>query len=312
MTIPSKIHVGIDVCKRHLDAAWPGQRRRWPNDPAGHQALLAALPARAHVFLEATGGYERALVEVLQRAGRAVSVLNPRQVRAFAQAQGRLAKTDRLDARVLADFGRAMDSPASPPVDPSVRQLAELCTVRDQFVGLRAQLLQSAEHWSLPQTRRCLQAQLRSLTKQIEKLDALLAATIAKEPALAARNATLQSHCGIGPTTAAVLLALLPELGQASRRQIGALAGLAPYNDDSGPRSGHRHVRGGRSRVRRALYLASLSVIRSPSPLADFYKRLRQAGKPAKVALIATARKLLCFLNHQLKSSPPSTLPAAS
>jgi transposase len=311
MTTPTKIHVGIDVCKLHLDVAWPDQRRRLANNPAGHQVLLQALPATAHVFVEATGGYERALVDALQHAGRAVSVLNPRQVRAFARAQGRLAKTDRLDATVLADFGRTMDSPASPPVDPTARQLAELCTVRDQFVDLRAQLLQSAEHWSLPQSRRCCQAQLRSLTTQIKKLEALLAATIAQQPALAARNAVLQSHCGIGPTTATVLLALLPELGHASRRQIGALAGLAPYNNDSGPRRGQRHVRGGRSRVRRALYLASLSVIRSQSPLAAFYHRLRQAGKPAKVALIATARKLLCFLNHQLKS-PPSSTPLTS
>ena len=215
MTTPTKIHVGIDVCKLQLDAAWPGQRRGLANNPAGHQVLLQALPATAHVFVEATGGYERALVDALQQAGRPVSVLNPRQVRAFARAQGRLAKTDRLDATVLADFGRTMDSPASAPVDPTTRQLAELCTVRDQFVHLRAQLLQSAEHWSLPQSRRCFQVQLRSLTTQIKKLEALLAATIAKEPTLAARNATLQSHCGIGPSTAAVLLALLPELGHA-------------------------------------------------------------------------------------------------
>jgi len=311
MSTPTKIHVGIDVCKLQLDVAWPGQRRRLTNNPQGHQALLAALPAGTHVYLEATGGYERALVDTLQRAGRAVSVLNPRQVRAFARAQGQLAKTDRLDASVLADFGRAMDTPATAPVDPSIRQLAELCAVRDQFVHLRAQLLQSAEHWSLPQTRRGLQAQLRSLTTQIDKLEALLAATIAQDPALAARNDTLQSQYGIGPTTAAVLLALLPELGHASRRQIGALAGLAPYNDDSGPRSGHRHIRGGRSRVRRALYLAALSVVRSHTPLAAFYQRLRQTGKPAKVALLATARKLLCFLNHQLKSSP-SSIPLSS
>jgi transposase len=305
MTTSPKIHVGIDVCKLHCDAAWPGQRRRLPNDPSGYQALLAILPTTAHVFLEATGGYERGLVDALQRAGRPVSVLNPRQVRAFARAQGRLAKTDSLDATVLAEFGRTMDCPASPPVDPAIRQLTELCTARDQFVRLRAQLLQSAEHWSLPQTRRCLQAQLRALSTQIEKLEALLATTIAQQPALATREALLQTNCGVGPATTAVLLALLPELGHASRRQIAALAGLAPYNNDSGPRFGQRHVHGGRSRVRRALYLASLSVIRSKSPLAAFYHRLRRAGKPAKVALIATARKLLCLLNQQLKT--PST-----
>lgn len=299
MTTPSKIHVGIDVCKAALDVAWPGHRRHLPNTPAGHRALLGALPTGAHLCLEATGGYERPLFDYLQQAGCPVSVLNPRQVRAFACAQGRLAKTDHLDASVLADFGRSMDCPATPPADPVLRQLAELCMVR-------AQLLQSAEHWSLPQTRRCLQAQLRSLTTQIKKIEALLAATIAKQPDLAARNDLLQSHCGIGPTTAAVLLALLPELGHASRRQISSLAGLAPFNHDSGPRQGHRHVQAGRRRIRRALYLAALSVIRSTSPLAAFYHRLRQNGKPAKVALIATARKLLCFLNLQLKSSKNS------
>ncbi len=306
MTTPSKIHVGIDVCKRLLDVAGPGQRRQVSNTPQGHRDLLATLPTAAHLCLEATGGYERALVDALQQAGQPVSVLNPRRVRAFAQAQGRLAKTDRLDASALADFGRAMDPPPSPPADPVQRQLAELCTARDQFVHLRAQLLQSAEHYSLPQTKRCLNSQVRSLSTQIEKLESLLATTIQAHPSWAARYALLLRQYGIGPTTAAVLLARLPELGHASRRQISALAGLAPFNHDSGPYQGRRHVQAGRRRVRRALYLASLSVIRSPSPLATFYHRLRDNGKPAKVALIATARKLLCFLNHQLKpSSPP-------
>ena len=313
MSNPSKVHIGIDVSKLHLDVALPRGRRRFANVSLGHQALLKILPANAHVLLEATGGYERPLVEALQRAAVWVSVLNPRQVRDFARAKGLLAKTDQIDAALLADYGAAMDCPPSQPVEPARRQLAELCTLRDQFVNLRSQLLQSAEHLTLPTAKCCLQTELRSLTRQIAKLEAALEKITASDRALAARSATLQANCGVGPATSTVLLALLPELGCASRCQIGALAGLAPRNDDSGPRQGPRHIQGGRSRVRRALYMAALSLIRSKSsPLAAFYRRLRANGKPAKVALIATARKLLCHLNHQLKSAWLIPLPSPS
>lgn len=303
MNNSSKVHVGIDISKAHLDCALPAGRRRFANTTRGHHALLKILPAQAHVLLEATGGYERALVLALHQAGLAVSVLNPRQVRDFARASGRLAKSDPIDADVLRDFGPAINPPPSAPPSAPTRQLAELCALRDQFVDLRVQLLQSAEHLSLREARTCVQSQLRSLDRQIAKLETHIRSLIATEPALAARHATLQAQPGIGATTAAVLLARLPELGQTSRRRISALAGLAPYNDDSGPRRGPRHIRGGRARVRRALYMATLSVIRSNTPLAAFYHRLRAAGKPAKVALIAVARKLLCHLNAQLKTA---------
>lgn len=301
MSTPTKIHLGIDVAKAHLDCALPGHIVRLPNNPAGLQKLRALLPKDPHLLVEATGGYERALVAWCHAQSLDVSVLNPARVRAFARAQGRLAKTDAIDATVLADYGRAMACPPTAPPDPVTQKLAELAALRAQFAGLRAQLLAAAEHYALAQTRRCLQAALRSLDRQIAVLEKALAQTLAADPSHAARSRTLQAQHGIGPVIAATLLALLPELGHASRRQIAALAGLAPCNHDSGPRQGHRHIRGGRPRVRRALYLAALSVIRSKtSPLAAFYRRLRAAGKPAKVALIATARKLLLHLNYQL------------
>jgi len=304
MSNPVKVHVGLDVSKLHLDVALPSRTLQVANTPAGHRTLLGALPPHAHVCLEATGGYERAIVDALHQAAIEVSVLNPRQVRDFARARGLLAKTDRIDAGVLAEFGRLMPCPPTPPRPRVERALAELCALRDQFVDQRAQLAQSAEHYALAESRRLIESQRKSLTTKIEKLEARLATLIASEPALAARSATLQAQAGIGAGSAAVLLAHLPELGQASRRQIAALSGLAPYNHDSGPRRGARHIRGGRPRVRRVLYMASLSAIRAKgSLLATFYQRLRAAGKPAKVALIATARKLLCHLNQQLKTA---------
>lgn len=304
MSNPVKVHVGLDVSKHHLDYALPDRTLRVTNTPEGHRILLAALPPHSHVCVEATSSYHREILEALHQAQIPVSVLNPRAVRDFARARGLLAKTDRIDARVLAGFGRRMDPPPTPPRPRKERELAELCALRDQLVDLRAQLAQSAEHYTLAQSRRLIESERKSLGRKIEALEASMAALIASEPTLAARNATLQAQAGIGAGGAAVLLAHLPELGQASRRQIAALSGLAPYNDDSGPRRGARHIRGGRPRVRRALYMATLSAIRAKgSPLAAFYRRLRAAGKPAKVALIATARKLLCYLNQQLKTA---------
>lgn len=275
-----------------------------PNDPSGFAELRRRLPAGAHLCLEATGGYERALVGFCHAHGLAVSVLNPAWVRAFAQAGGRLAKSDPIDATVLSAYGRAFAPAADAPPAPHTAALAELGALRSQLVDIQSQLTCAAEHLTLKVSRRVLAALERTLARAITRLEKELARTIAADRTLAARDATLQSHHGVGPLTSATLLALLPELGEASRTQIAALAGLAPYDDDSGPRRGQRHIRGGRRRVRRALYLASLSAIRqASSPLALFYRRLRAAGKPAKVALIATARKLLLALNHHLKTA---------
>jgi transposase len=301
---PRKVYVGVDICKLHLDAHLPGGTLRVSNNPKGFAALQGRLPAHPHLCLEATGGYLLPLADFCHRQGLPVSVLNAARVRAFAQATGQLAKTDALDGEVITAFGCALQPAADAPPEPHTRALAELTTLRTQLVGIQSALAAAAEHLALKESRRALVALERVLQKQIAALEAAARAHIAAEPSLASRDATLQAEPGIGPVTSTVLLALLPELGRASRGQIAALAGLAPFNNDSGPCRGQRHIRGGRPRVRRALYLATLSIIRSLThPLAVFYRRLRAAGKPAKVALIATARKLLLHLNFKLKTA---------
>jgi transposase len=295
-------YVGVDVSKAHLDVASDLSPQRLPNHPKAIAAWLSQLPPQSHLVVEATGGYERPLVRACHQSGRPISVLNPARVRAFARAQGTLAKTDALDAVVLRDFGRAFQPKALPEAAPSVQELAQLVSARDQLVGLKTQLVNSLEHAELPLVRQCFTSQLRALEGRIVKLEKALAACIQACAELSRRHDRLRAHCGIGLLTAATLLALLPELGAANRNQIAALAGLAPYNRDSGQKSGPRFTGSGRPKLRRALYLATLSAIRSSGPIADFYRRLRLAGKPAKVALIAAARKLLCSLNFSLKS----------
>lgn len=300
------LYLGVDVSKAHLDVAGLDPNvRRLLNTPASIAALLKRLPPGAHLVLEATGGYERPLTDACHHAGIASSVLNPARVRHFANATGRLAKNDSIDASLLAQFGAALHPPADPAPNPHTRQLAELVSARDQLVAVRIQLSNAFEHLQIPAVRQIYSSQLASLDRRIDKLAAAMAALLRECPALQARNSALQAHCGVGPLVAATLLAHLPELGQANRGQIAALAGLAPYDRDSGQTRGLRSIRGGRPKVRRCLYLAALAVIRSKSsPLRPFYLRLRENGKPAKLALIATARKLLCSLNFSLKNLP--------
>jgi transposase len=304
MSTPSVVHFGIDLSKAHLDCDLHGRILRLPNNPRGFQKLIALLPPYAHLCMEATGGYERPLADALHHARIRFSIINPRQVRDFAKAKGILAKTDAIDARLLSLYGQAMlPKPSSAP-DPAQRQLAQINTLRDQFVAIQTQLINAAEHLEVPALKRLLQAQLRCLQKQIQKLQQLSGSLIKAHPILSVRNTVLNAIGGIGPVTSSTLIALLPELGSASRGQIAALAGLAPFNDDSGKRKGQRHIRGGRARVRRALYMATLSSIRCDGAQRAFYQRLIAAGKPPKVALIACARKLLLFINYKIKSLP--------
>jgi len=303
----SPIQVGIDVSKPILDCFILNKTHPLPNSPAGFRRLCRLLPAGSRVVLEATGGYERALVAHLQAAGIAVSVVNPRQVRDFARAQGRLAKTDAIDARVLADYGAAMAPKPTAKPDPTRRALSELCSLREQLVAIRTQLTNHGEHLQDRVTKRAVAASLATIERQIKALEADVAKKIKSDPFILSQFNTLTAHYGIGIITAATLLAQLPQLGSASRGQIAALAGLAPFNHDSGSLRGQRHIRGGRPKVRKALYLASITVIRN-GPLKAFYQRLRSNGKPPKVALIATARKLLILLNSSLKTHihPPN------
>lgn len=301
--------VGIDLGKHHLDVAIEPAHEvfRVPHDEAGISALITRLKPHApdQVILEAGGPLAAQLAGLLAAEGLAVVVVNPRQVRDFARATGQLAKTDQLDARVLCAFAAA--------VKPQCRALKdETAQVLSALVARRRQLLQMlvAEKNRLsaaPPTlvRRNLTTHIRWLQRCLEDTDRELREQIQDSPVWQARENLLAGVPGIGRVTAQALISDLPELGQLSDKQIAALAGLAPFNRDSGTLRGQRHIWGGRWQVRTALYMATLAAIRSNPPIKAFYARLRLAGKPPKVAITACMRKLLVILNAIVRDNVP-------
>lgn len=299
--------IGVDVCKAALDCNSPTSGRHWqiPNQRPSILAFLRSLPPQAHLIVEATGRYEEALVMAAHHVGVTISVINPWWVRRFAEGRGCLYKTDRADAKTLRLYGESNPCRPTLPVPPELHALATLSTLREQFVKIQTQLLNSTEHLTLPTGQKAVQALLKSTTRQIAQLEAKARELIARLPALTVRFALLLEQYGIGEVLASTLLCGLPELGSLNRRTIANLAGLAPHAKDSGPQKGKRHIRGGRPKVRRALYLATLTAIRQPgSFLQGCYQRLRAQGKPTKLALIATARKFLVYLNSLFQKHP--------
>lgn len=296
--VPAEV-MGIDVSATRLDVArWPtGAVWQTPNDPAGIAALLDqwSAPPRL-VVVEATGGWERPVVAALTAAGVPVAVVNPRQVRDFARSRGQLAKTDRLDAVVLAEYAARLDPPVRPQPDAAQQELRALVSRRRQ---LTAMIVAEQNHRRLAPARvqASIDRHLAQLRQERTALDAEIATLIAAQPAWRERAAQLRSVPGVGPVVAATLVGDLPELGTLTRRQLAALVGVAPFARDSGPRRRPRHCWGGRAAVRTALYMAAVTAARQNPVLRTFYQRLRAAGKPAKVALVAVARKLLTILN---------------
>jgi len=315
------LYVGIDVAKDSFDVASNLPDRQagpaglvlsLPNDPAGRQRLLDALQAHpvALIVLEATGGYERSLAADLLGAGHTVVVANPRQVRDFARGIGRLAKTDRLDAQVLAQFAAMVKPRPRQPSSPETVDLAELVTRRRQLSDLATQesnRLPQARH---PDVRRSLKKSLRALQQQIDDLDKLIRQNIDSDDGLRRKDQIVQSFKGVGPGTSAMLLSHLPELGRLNRQQIAALAGLAPWDIKSGQWAGQSRIWGGRMPVRNMLYMAALSAIRFNEIVRTFYQRLSSQGKKFKVAITACMRKILVILNTLVRndclwSAPP-------
>jgi transposase len=300
------ISVGIDVSKAALAIAVQPSGESWTSEttPAAIETVVARLRALTPtiVVVEATGGYERALVAACAAAGLPMAVVNPRQVRAYAQALGRTAKTDAVDARVLADFGARVQPAARAIADAETQALAALITRRRQLLemlGMEQRRLAQA-----PPTGRItrdLRTHIRWLERRIDDVDDEIGTAIEASPIWRVQDDLLQSVPGVGPTTARTLLAELPELGRLDRRAIAALVGVAPFNCDSGQHRGQRHIWGGRASVRSSIYMAALSAARNNPVLRPFYQRLRDAGKPAKVALVATMRKLLTILNAMMK-----------
>jgi transposase len=299
-------YVGIDVAKAEIAVATHQLNAVFARDPAGLGRLVAwlrELGPQVHVVLEASGGYEREVVTHLQAHAIAVSVVNAGWVRNFARSQGRLAKTDRIDARLLVDFAAANAPRLCAPVSAQQQKLTDLVRARQQLVAVRTLLQNQLEHTREPLARRS-QEQLVALTAtRILRLEKAIAALIAQTPELNAKAQKLTAVRGIGPTTAALLLAELPELGTLSKAEAAALAGLAPRNRDSGAFRGQRRIAGGRPAVRTGLWMPTLVATQHNPILHAFYQRLRAKGKPVKVALTATARKLLIHLNALLKTS---------
>jgi len=306
---PVVCYVGIDVAKAELVVATQQLRAVFTRNPAGLDRLvvwLHGLGANVHVVMEASGGYEREVVAHLQAAALAVSVANAGWVRNFALSQGRLSKTDRIDARVLVDFAVANAPRLRAPISAAQQKLTDLVRARHQLVAVRSLLQNQLEHTREPLARRSQEELVALTTTRIERLEKSLTALIAATPDLQAKAQKLTAVRGIGPTTAALLLAELPELGTLNKAEAAALAGLAPRNHDSGSFRGQRHIAGGRSAVRTGLWMPTLVATRYNPILREFYQRLRAKGKPTKVALTATARKLLLHLNSLLKSTPLS------
>jgi len=301
----ANISVGIDVAKDWLDVGERPDDAAWRvrNDEAGIAALVERLGQRepAVVVLEATGGLEWALAAALAAAHLPVVVVNPRQVRDFARATGRLAKTDAIDAQVLAQFGEAVEPPPRPLPDQATQELAALVTRRRQLVEMltgEKNRLRTAR----ASVRRDIQEHIRWLERRLNDLDGDLRKAIQSSPLWRVRDHVLQSAPGVGFVSSSTLLANLPELGRLNRKEIAALVGVAPLNRDSGTLRGRRTVWGGRAHVRAVLYMATLVATRRNPVVKAFYERLVAAGKPKKVALTACMRKLLTILNAMVRS----------
>lgn len=310
--MPELIHVGIDVAKAQVDVCLGvgGELCAFANDDQGFDALLLKLKQLQVrlVVMEATGGYEAQLAAALQAGGYDVAVVNAKQARDFAKSMGYLAKTDRIDAGVLAQFGQVIDAHPKrqtfiqPLPDPGREYLAALVTRRrqlsDMLVAERNRL--SIGHRA---SRKSIEMIIKALKRQLDDIEGEMTRHIGEHHG--DLSALLESAKGIGQTTAAVLIALLPELGHLSNREISKLVGVAPLNRDSGTHRGKRAIFGGRMSVRNALYMPTVAAIRHNPVIRSFYQRLVGAGKPKKVALIAAMRKLLVILNAMAKSGAP-------
>lgn len=292
------VFVGIDVSKAALDIFVESLgRQRIANASDAVAAMIAGLPRPCFVVLEATGSYDGLLRRELDQAAIAYARVNPEQARDFARAVGRRAKTDAVDARMLAEMGRRLDLAPAPAEDPDRQRLAKWQRRRDQLVAMRQQekvrLIEERDE----AFRAGLAAHIAQLDQAVAEAERAIDALLAASSGLAEAEKRLRSVPGVGRVAAVTLMALMPELGERSPKQLAALAGLAPFNHDSGDKRGQRRIRGGRRRVRQALYMAALSAARFHPRLKAFADKLKAKGKPPKPVLVAVARKLLGIIN---------------
>jgi len=301
------VYIGMDVSKATLDVCVSdGETWQAANDDSAMETLCTRI-ATLHptlIVLEATGGYELRAAAALAAAGLPVAVVNPRQVRSYARSVGQLAKTDRIDARILARFAATVQPEARPLPDAATREIEALITRRRQLVVMIT-AEENRLHAAPSITRNEIKTHIAWLRRQLAKIDENIDDSVRRSPIWRAKDDLLRSVPGIGGKTSSTLLALLPELGTLSGKQVAALVGVAPLNQDSGTLRGRRRVYGGRVRVRTSLYMAALVASRYNPVLKDFYGRLRAAGKPAKVALVACMHKLLIIVNAMVRSGRP-------
>jgi len=303
---PSSV-VGIDVSKATLEVAIGLDEPvvSFPNAPKGHRALAKLLTKRApsRIIFEATGGYERDLLRFLTDRQLPAIRVNPRQVRDFARATGVLAKTDAIDARVIVRFGSAVEPEHRPLPSPHEERLAMLQKRRVQLIAERTAESNRLELMPDPFIQRTIKKMITTLETLIKQIEAESAEVIAEHEALVRKHKILTSVTGVGDVTAAMLLGHMPELGTLSRQQVAALAGLAPFNKDSGTQRGQRHIRGGRAQIRTSLYMATLSAVLHNPVIREDFERLTTAGKPHQVAMTACMRKLLTILNALVRDN---------
>ena len=297
-------HIGLDVAKASSQLDLPGLPNPISNDAKGHARLLKLLRAHptAHIVCEATGGYEQAVVRVLQAAGVPVSIVEAGRVRHFARAKGLRAKSDPIDAAVLSEYGRLFQPPPTPAPSAQQAQLAEWSARRSQLLHTLVMENNRASHYGDPFCVRQAAQLRRLLEKQVAACDTAIAELIAADEELRYKAERLDAIPGVGAVTAATVLAEVPELGRISAAAVAALVGVAPFNRDSGAVTGVRHIAGGRGAVRCALYMATLSAVKHDAILKKFYLHLRAAGKKPKVALVACMRKLIILMNRLLKN----------
>ncbi|HMU74317.1 MAG TPA: IS110 family transposase [Elusimicrobiota bacterium] len=300
--------VGIDVSKDRLDIALRPTEESWsvPSDEASIASLVDRLKAikPTLIVVEATGGFEVPVSSALAAAALPVVVINPRQVRDFAKSTGRLAKTDAIDAQVLAQFGQAVRPPIRPLSDAQAKELQGLVVRRRQIVEM---IVSEKNHFraALPTLRPEIKKHIQWLQQRLIQMNDQLQALIREMPIWREKDDLLRSAPGVGPQLSVSLISGLPELGSLGRKQIAALVGVAPMNRDSGAFRGRRTVWGGRAHIRATLYMVTLTAIRKNPSIRDFYQRLRKAGKAPKVAITACMRKLLTILNAMMKHKTP-------
>lgn len=303
------VYVGIDISKDRLDVFDPrlGRATAQANSSAGIAALCRACDAETIFIFEATSGCDQTLLTALAKAKRPFVRLNPLHAWHFAQSLN-LPKTDKTDARMLARLGTERQPVPHLPPDPARTELAQLVDRRDQLKRMETQEKNRLGKATKPIIRAAIRASLKALANRIARFETEIAALLAREPDLGRDAHLLRSIPGIGPVTAACLLARLPELGHLDRRAVASLAGLAPKARESGKFRGQRRIGQGREAIRRLLYMAALSLWRTPGPVTSFLRRMQKAGKPAKVILIAMARKIVTIANAVLRDQQPFTL----